>query len=239
MAVHAAIVVIRWISMRTYLLPSLLGSLVACTGNEVTLDSLDGATLHVLSQTYRSVHTSYAFVDLPLQEGSDCPVLGDSFAGTYGGLPMKRYTPETPMENGCYRLGLQLVGKTGELDSAVVEVHDASHTMTATFANPDDLESRSFTHVPSTDQLNHLRWSHPTDLIGASPRITWSPNGEAPGGWFANGTVEGDEIIYTTPPNIPQPTSIGWFHYTTKAVTGTAESCTGAAACTYDFLNDA
>ncbi len=227
---------------------SLLGC-VAPTGGSATdrLSAINDRHLYVysgVSQSGTADNVSGAWIYTSSDSapaGGYCPVLDDSFGGSYGGLAM------TVVSYGGNRLGagsdlcdlpkLELVGATGELASNVVEVHDASQSITATFESSVMLESRSAMARPSTGSTRHDGWSHPDDLVGTVPVVSWQPAREGPESWTVTGVAAGDDVAYEVPPDAPQVP--GTTTINTHTVAGTLPSCAGAIGCKYSLDHSA
>jgi hypothetical protein len=168
-----------------------------------------------------------------------CPELGDSFGGSFAGLEMTVVSYGGRRGNAAYCNvpAVELYGDTGPLESRVVEVHDASARITASFEPPSMLESRSAVPHASSDGHVRVAWSHAADLVGIVPEVLWQSGGEGPPSWSVTGAVEGDEIVYDIPASAAHAPGIT--HISTQSVRGTAASCTGATACTYELDHDA
>lgn len=169
-----------------------------------------------------------------------CLTLDASLAGTIAGQPM------TVVKTGGYNATqqicdapqLQLHGKIPVGSGSTIEVSDLSGSIVMTLAPDDILETRTATYLPNTgDGLAHVTWSHPADLVGATPRITFTPSGNEVPGWSVEGTVNGDEITYQVPANVPNVP--GTRVILANTVSGTATTCVGAAQCTFDIWHEA
>jgi hypothetical protein len=179
-------------------------------------------------------------------DGSQCVTLDPSFGGSWGEVPMAVDNfGEVPANGqGCSVPALSLTIPDSPLPSSVVEVHDRTASIRATF-DPGILDKRTITlrsHATwqfAAGDTVVIGWSRPEDLVDATVSAFFvvgplTDTGPPMPNWRVQGTAQSDAITFT----VPQPTPAsgdGTLLLTINPPPGptmTALTCEGATACT-------
>jgi hypothetical protein len=166
--------------------------------------------------------------------GMDCPVLGDSLAGTYGGIAMTvvSYGGAGFARGACDDVILSptpVAASLAPTDSRVV-IHDRSLAIEATFP-PGALVLRYATpHSQTTwdlarDTTVSFDWSYPGDLVGPpAPSVLYQQ--------LALDTTVNGSLLDVAIPSVLVP-GVRTLQFDVHGSAIDAISCTNAAACSF------
>jgi hypothetical protein len=178
--------------------------------------------------------------------GSQCVTLDPSFGGSWGGVSMAvdSFGEVTPDRRGCSVPTLSVTVPDSPLPSSVVEMHDRTASIRATF-EPGILDKRTMTlrsHATwqfAAGDTVVIGWSRPEDLVEATVSAFFvvgplTDTGPEMPHWTVQGTAQSDAITFV----VPQPTpasgdgTLLLLINPPQGSLATALTCEGATACT-------
>jgi len=190
------------------------------------------------------VVSAHVFVQIESEDNWPCAD-PPAAMGAYGGLPAQpvgRVISSDKIPGNC-PLGLRIELPSGPTTNDTITISGGGFDITAEFpagllasriATP--LEEPAFTFQSGTTY--HVRWSHPADFATAEPpRVEWV--GLGAGGfitWIKPGVPTGDQIAFEAGlPTLAAPS--GTLFISGGREAGFANSCDGAADCTYQLTH--